>query len=166
MPTTKCFQVFPYFCVVKSVSLQPQSNGTVWNPGVLSCSVCSTLCNPVDCSLPGSFVRGISQARILEWVAISYSKESSCPRDRACVSYIGRRILYYWATWEQQDWLIWAKNDHTKNQGQENSLTKSCRVHDFTRTNGGERTPEISIICCQQRQITKSNSKRLECEAS
>ena len=117
MPTTKCFQVFPYFCVVKSVSLQPQSNGTVWNPGVLSCSVCSTLCNPVDCSLPGSFVRGISQARILEWVAISYSKESSCPRDRACVSYIGRRILYYWATWEihENSWnplFIYAKCTH------------------------------------------------------
>ena len=40
----------------------------------------SALCNPMDYSLPGSFVHGIFQARILEWVAISYSKESSRPQ--------------------------------------------------------------------------------------
>ena len=38
---------------------------------------CLTLCNPMDCSLPGSSVHGILQARILEWVAISYSRGSS-----------------------------------------------------------------------------------------
>ena len=43
---------------------------------------CPTLCDPTDCSLPGSSIRGISQARILEWVAISSSRESSQPRDR------------------------------------------------------------------------------------
>ena len=42
---------------------------------------CPTLCNPRDCSLPGSLVHGIFQARILEWVAISISKGSSGPRD-------------------------------------------------------------------------------------
>ena len=42
----------------------------------VSCSV-PTLCDPMDCSLTGSSVRGILQARILEWVAISFSKESS-----------------------------------------------------------------------------------------
>ena len=40
---------------------------------------CLTLCNPVDCSLPGSSVHGILQARILEWVAMSSSRESSDP---------------------------------------------------------------------------------------
>ena len=40
-----------------------------------------TLCNPMDCSLPGFFVHGISQAKVLAWVAISYSRESSKPRD-------------------------------------------------------------------------------------
>ena len=39
------------------------------------------LCNPMDCSLPGSSVLGILQARILEWVAISYSRGPSQPRD-------------------------------------------------------------------------------------
>ena len=42
---------------------------------------CPTLCNPMNCSLPGSSVHGISQAKILEWVAISFSGESSWPRD-------------------------------------------------------------------------------------
>ena len=42
----------------------------------------------------------IFQARILEWAAISYSRRSSWPRDRTCISCIGRQILYHWATWE------------------------------------------------------------------
>ena len=40
-------------------------------------SGCLTLCHPMDCSLPGSSIHGISQSRILEWVAISFSRESS-----------------------------------------------------------------------------------------
>ena len=42
---------------------------------------CLTLCDPMDCSLPGSFVHGISQLRTLEWFAISSSRECSQPRD-------------------------------------------------------------------------------------
>ena len=52
-----------------------------------------TLCDPMDCSLPGSSIRGILQARILEWVAISFSRRSSQHRDRTQVSHIaGRRF--------------------------------------------------------------------------
>ena len=51
---------------------------------------CFNLCNPMDRSLPGSSVHGILQARILEWVAISFSRASSRPRDRTSVSSIGR----------------------------------------------------------------------------
>src|SRR5574340_257831 len=47
---------------------------------------CPTLLNPMDCSLPGSSVYGIFQARVPEWVAISYSRGSSQPRDRTRVS--------------------------------------------------------------------------------
>ena len=43
------------------------------------------LCNPVDCSLPGSSVYGIFEARILEWVAIPFSRGSSGPRDLTCI---------------------------------------------------------------------------------
>ena len=42
---------------------------------------CPTLCDPMNCSLPGSSVRGILQARILEWVAMLSSRGSSQPRD-------------------------------------------------------------------------------------
>ena len=55
------------------------------------------------CSPPGSSLHGILQARILEWVAISFFKGSSWPRDWTCVSCIfcfGRQILYHHATWE------------------------------------------------------------------
>ena len=46
-----------------------------------------TFCNPMDCSLPGSSVPGILQARILEWFAVSFSRESSQPRGPTCVSW-------------------------------------------------------------------------------
>ena len=47
---------------------------------------CPTLCDPMDCSLPGSSIYGIFQATELEWVAISFSRGSSRPRDRTLVS--------------------------------------------------------------------------------
>ena len=57
---------------------------------------CPTLCDPMDCSLPDSTIRGIFQARILEWVAISFSRRSSWPRDWTWVSHmlgiVGRRF--------------------------------------------------------------------------
>ena len=66
---------------------------------------CTTLWDPVDCSPPGSYVHGVSQARILEWVTISFSRGSSLPRAQTCISCIGRQILYHWATWEG-DWML------------------------------------------------------------
>ena len=83
--------------------------GTVWERtgswlGMLlffSCSVVSdSFSDPMDCSLPCPSVHVISQASILEKVAISFSRGSSPPRDQTRVSCFGRRILYYWATWE------------------------------------------------------------------
>ena len=56
--------------------------------------LCLTLCNPIDCSPPGSSVHGILQARILEWVAMLSSRGSSRLRNRTHISCIGRRILY------------------------------------------------------------------------
>ena len=65
------------------------------------CSVaqsCTTPCDPMDCSPPGSSIHGILQSRILEGVVISSSRRSSQPRDRthiSCVSCIGRWVLYH-----------------------------------------------------------------------
>ena len=64
------------------------------------------VCNPRDCSPPGSSVHGISQARILEWVAISFFRGSSWPRDRTRVPWIGSRVLYRRATREAL-WTLW-----------------------------------------------------------
>ena len=60
----------------------------------------------MDCSLPGSSVRGVFQARILECVAISFSRGSSWPREWTRVFCIGRQILFHWAIWEIQSLII------------------------------------------------------------
>ena len=62
--------------------------------------LCPTFWDPMECSPTGSSVYGISQARILEWVAIFFSRGSSQPRDQTHISYTGKRILQHWATWE------------------------------------------------------------------
>ena len=59
---------------------------------------CRTLCNPMDCSLPGSSVHGILQARILQWVTMLSSRRSFQPRDQTTVSYVsftGKWDLYH-----------------------------------------------------------------------
>ena len=68
----------------------------------LSHWVTSDCCGPMRCSLPGSSGYGISQARILQWVAIFFSKGSFQPRDRTRVSWIAGRFFTDWATREAQ----------------------------------------------------------------
>ena len=62
--------------------------------------LCLTLCDPMDCSLPGSSVHGVFQAIVLERIAISFSSRSSWPRDRTWVSCIVDRRFTIWATRE------------------------------------------------------------------
>ena len=68
--------------------LQPQPLGLAQRAKLkmLVAQACLTLCGPKDCSPPGSSVHGILQARILEWVAMPSSRESSQPRDQTRVS--------------------------------------------------------------------------------
>ena len=61
---------------------------------------CLTVYDPMDCSLPGSSVHGILQARILEWVVIPFSRRSSQPRDWTWFSRIAGRFFTVWATRE------------------------------------------------------------------
>ena len=67
---------------------------------VLFAQSCLTLCNPMDCSPPGSSVCGILQARILEWVAVSFFRGSSQPRDQTQVSRIAGRFFIICTTRE------------------------------------------------------------------
>ena len=63
--------------------------------------MCPTLCDSMDCRLPGSSIHGIFHSRVLEWVVISFSKGSSQPRDQTQVSCIVGRYFTIWATtWE------------------------------------------------------------------
>ena len=68
------------------------SNWTELNcmPTRLVARLCLTLCDPVDCSLPGSSVHGISEARILEWIAIPFSRGSSQPASTVSPALAGR----------------------------------------------------------------------------
>ena len=74
----------------------------------------------MDCSPPGSSVHGIIQARILDWVAISFFRGSSRSGEQACVSCIGRQILYHWATRE---------------------------AHYFSEKSSKSKTPSILLLC-------------------
>ena len=67
-------------------------------PACLFTQSCPTLCDRTVCSPPGSSVHGISQARVLEWVAIPFSRRSSPPRDQTQVSCIAGRFFTIWAT--------------------------------------------------------------------
>ena len=88
---------------IKLLSLSsPALAGTTWeafySSSAQSLQSCQTLYNPMHCSPPGSSVHGILQARILEWVAIPFSRGPSQPRDRTCISYvscIGKQALYH-----------------------------------------------------------------------
>ena len=85
---------------------------------------CPTLCDPMDCSLQRSSVRGIIQARVLEWVAISFSRGSSQPRDQTWVSHTAGRHFTIWATGSKQEKeYVKAVYCHPA------YLTYICRVH-------------------------------------
>ena len=70
----------------------------VWKVEVLVSQLCLTLVIPWTAACSGSSVQGISQARILEWVAIPFSRESSQSRDQTWVSCISGRFFTIWTT--------------------------------------------------------------------
>ena len=96
---------------------------------VLVPQMCPTLCNPVDCSPPGSSVHGIFQARVLEWGAISFSRGSSWPRAQTWVSCTASRVGGKW---------IWCENSYPfpprtltllRREGKGGRLLTSVRAH-------------------------------------
>ena len=108
-----------------SVCIQQSTRGPSTEPcqqatdciRLCSCLVaqsCPILCNLIDCSPPGSSVHGVPQARILEWVAILFSRVSSWSREWTQVSHIAGRFFTIWATREawlyQEEGAIWMKS--------------------------------------------------------
>ena len=93
----KGHQAFNLTVISANIHFSIGKSEVKWSEVVQSCP---TLCDPIDSSLPGSSVHGIFQARILEWVAIFFSRGSSWPRDRTQVSCIAGRCFTVWATRE------------------------------------------------------------------
>ena len=87
---------------------------------------CLTLRNTMECSPPGSSVYGILQARILEWVAICFSRGRSQPRDPTLISYTGRRVLYHWVTRGPLSTFI--TTSHTRNLDWETTSKNSPKL--------------------------------------
>ena len=110
---------------------------------------CPTLCDPVDCSSPGSSVHGILQARILEWVVVSFSRGSSWPRDRTQVPRIAGRHFNLWATrkafsiYQLVGTFLGALT--IKNLPQ----TQETRVWSLGRDPGGENSSPLQYPCLE-----------------
>ena len=109
------WEFHPY--LLTAVSEFPHRSNNVIRGANCSCaSIYSCVCvcrsrpilsDPIDCSPPGSSVHGILQARILEQVAIPFSRVSSWPRDRTQVSCVADRFFTIWTTKEALDMVIW-----------------------------------------------------------
>ena len=107
---------------------------------------CPTLCDPMDCSLPGFSVHGIFQVRVLEWVAISFSRRSSWLRDWTQVSCIAGRRFTLWATREATqpigtciesdttEWLSIHTHTHTHTHTEAHVQTQSQGADSHVRT--------------------------------
>ena len=100
IPETGCFYLYQCQAVRSPAKLWSWDQVWTWNT-CAHAQLCLTLCDPMNCSLPGFSVHGIAQARILEWVAISYSRRSYQPRDQTCISCIVGKFFYPCTTWTQ-----------------------------------------------------------------
>ena len=105
-----------------------------WCMHAKSLQLCPPLCDPMDCSLPGSSVHGILQARILEWVAVPSSMGSSQPRDRTHVSCVSSLAGGFFTTgttrkveWPSKQWF-------SKYSPLGNSISITCRLGGNTRS--------------------------------
>ena len=125
---------------------------------------CLNLCVPMDCSLPGSSIHGIFQARIWEWVAISFSRRSSWPRDWTQVSCIEGICFTIWATREFDSLLnskllskvlIWdctffqmSLEKTLRNMKSDNSNSYISYTHTHTHT-----PYFLILICVKKKQV-------------
>ena len=132
---------------------------------------CLTVCDPTDCSRPGSSVHGILQARILQWVAISFSRGSSWSRDRSCVSSVswtGRWTLTTSAIWEAREFThLWSADCQQEaalqSTGSHRVTSSGARLSDWTERNwrqfNGERTA-FGVIKQLLKELTVCEKKK------
>ena len=112
-----------------------------------------TLCDPMDCSLSGSSVHGIFQARVLEWIAISFSRGCSRPRNQTRVSHIAGRRFTVWATREVQIPMRLLHNLVPSVENQKwrdlsrtaNNLTNKALWGDNTRYKSQAQTQQLTV---------------------
>ena len=117
--------------------------------------LCLTLCDPMDCIPPGSSVHGISQARILERVAISFSRGSSWPRDRNHISCIAGRFFIVEPPekpfYKALDYISsWPQSQEMMLQKQVYAFWDICSDHDFK----GKLRTTIQIFCATKLEIS------------
>ena len=121
--------------------------------------LCPTLCDLLDCRFSGSSVHGIFQAKILEWVTTSSSRRSSQPRDWthvSCISFIGRQILYHWATWEVPSFIYYSNRHLTTLvtwpffffEGELNNTHNTCQFN-------GKKICQTDLASCGLIQLTE-----------
>ena len=153
-----------YKYITELLCYTPDTNTTLWINYSGALSHIWLFCNPTDCSLPGSFVPGIFQVRILEWVAIPSFRGSSPPRNGTLisgVSCISRQVLYHWATWEAQVNFTSIKKKKRKN------LTWIQEVLDFAEPRSHLRcllkmqTPRLHVLGIQP-QCLWAGASRVE----
>ena len=87
--------LFTCICVYLNIYIYIEREREICIGSLAEVQLCLPLCNPMNCSLPGSSVHGIFQVRILEWVALSYSRGSSPTKDGTQVCGTGGQILYH-----------------------------------------------------------------------
>ena len=97
--------------------------------------LCPTLCDPVDCSLPGSSVHGIFQAIVLEWIAIFFSRGSPQPRDRTRVSRIVDRRF-----------TVHHQGSHKDIQYSTRQRNLTGRFLELLFLDGTENPPAVSLV--------------------
>ena len=111
-----------------------------------SLHLCLTLCEPTDCSLPGSSVHGILQARILEWVAMLSSRGSSRPSDRTPA--LAGRFFTTSATWEAPATHIHVFNSPPKSPPRGSRLPHNMEQNSLCHTVGPYLLPILNTAVC------------------
>ena len=120
---------------------------------------CPTLCDPIDCSLPGSSVHGIFQATVLKWIAISFSRGSSQPRFRTRVSHIVDRCFTIWATGEVKSYKRQGKRGWKKKISHQNTDSYMIQVLKFSDRESKITVSYIKVANEKSRQYTKRKLK-------